>query len=90
MEESRTEWVGLVEEGLRQVDGRIPAASPEARELARRWDELGSRFDSGEDTKVAARTMWNGNSAELSKALPWTGQQLQQLMAHLQQARDAG
>lgn len=38
-------------------------------------------------TKAAARTMWNENSAELSQGLPWTAQQLQALVAHLQEAR---
>jgi len=88
-DQSRTEWAALVEEGLRQVDGGIPAASPEARELVRRWDELGSRFHSSEGTKEAARSMWSGNSAELSRALPWTAEQLQALLAHLQEARGA-
>ena len=89
VDESRTEWAGLVAEGLRQVDGGIPAGSREARELVRRWDELGSRFHNSEGTKAAARAMWNENSAELSQALPWTAQQLQDLMAHLQAAREA-
>lgn len=88
VEESRTEWAGLVEEGLRQVDGGVPAGSPEAMDLVRRWDELGSRFHSSDGTKTAARTMWNENSAELSKALPWTALQLQALLAHLQAARE--
>ncbi|MGN7149900.1 MerR family transcriptional regulator [Arthrobacter sp. SAFR-179] len=89
-EDARTEWAGMVEEGLRQVDGGIPATSPEARDLVRRWDELGSRFHSSEGTKEAARAMWNGNSGELSKALPWSAQQMQALVAHLQGAREAG
>jgi len=90
IDEARTEWVGLVEEGLRQVDGGVPAVSREARELVRRWDELGSRFHSSEGTKEAARTMWNGNSAKLSRALPWTAEQMQALVMHLQAARQAG
>ena len=77
-----------MEEGLRQVDGGIPAASPEARELVRRWDELGSRFHSSEGTKEAARTMWNENSTELSQALPWTAAQMRALVAHLQASRE--
>ena len=89
-EDARTEWAGMVEEGLRQVDAGIPANSPEARDLVRRWDELGSRFHSSEGTKAAARAMWNENSAELSNALPWTAQQMQALVAHLQEARSAG
>ncbi len=75
---------------MRQVDAGVPADSGESRELARRWDELGSRFHSSEGTKAAARSMWRENSAELSRALPWTAEQLQALMAHLQAARDAG
>jgi DNA-binding transcriptional MerR regulator len=90
VDESRTQWAGLVQEGLRQVDAGVPATSPEARELVRRWDELGSRFHGSEGTKAAARAMWVENSAELSRALPWTAQQMQALVAHLEQARDAG
>ena len=78
-----------MEEGLRQVHGGVPATSTEARELVRRWDELGSRFHSSEGTKETARTMWNENSNELSRALPWTAEQLQALVAHLQAAREA-
>lgn len=89
MDESRTQWAGLVQEGLRQVDGDVPAVSPEARELVRRWDELGSRFHGSEGTKAAARTMWNENSSELSQALPWTAEQMQALVAHLHAAREA-
>ena len=89
-ERSRTEWAGLVEEGLRQVADGVPAASAEAADLVRRWDELGSGFHSSEGTKAAARTMWSENSAELSRSLPWTAGQLQALVAHLQQAREAG
>ena len=89
-DESRTEWAGMVEEGLRQVDGGVPATSPEARELVRRWDELGSRFHGSEGTKAAARTMWQENSAELSRPLPWTPEQMHALVAHLQEARNAG
>lgn len=77
-----------MQEGLRQVDGGVPAVSPEARELVRRWDELGSRFDSSEGTKEAARAMWAENSTEFSHALPWTAEQLQALVAHLQAARE--
>lgn len=88
-EDSRNEWVGLVEEGLRQVDGGVPATSVEATGLVSRWDELGSRFHSSEGTKAAARSMWSENSAELSSALPWTAQQMQALLAHLQEARKA-
>ena len=88
-DQSRTEWSGLVEEGLRQVDGGVPATSPEALELVRRWDELGSRFHSSEGTKEAARTMWNENSTELSQALPWTAAQMRALVAHLQASREA-
>jgi DNA-binding transcriptional MerR regulator len=89
-DDSRNEWVGLVEEGLRQVSAGVPAAAPEARELVRRWDELGSRFHSSEGTKAAARSMWSENSAQLSQALPWTAAQMQSLVAHLQEVRDAG
>lgn len=88
-EESRTEWAGMVEEGLRQVAAGVSADAPEARDLVRRWDELGSRFHSSEGTKAAARSMWSENSGELSQALPWTAEQMQALVAHLQEVRDA-
>jgi len=59
------------------------------RELVRRWDELGSRFHSREGAKEAPASCWNENNAELSRALPWTAQQMQPLVAHLQAARHA-
>jgi len=89
VDESRTQWAGLVQEGLRQVDAGVPAGSREARELVRRWDDLGSRFHGSEGTKAAARTMWNENSNELSQALPWTAEQMHALVAHLHAAREA-
>ena len=64
-----------------------PAGDPEVRDLVRRWDEIGSMFHAAEETKTAARTMWQENSSELGSALPWPADQLRDLVGYLQRAR---
>jgi hypothetical protein len=44
-------------------------------------------FHAGEETKAAARSMWQDNKTALSADLPWTPEQLAGLMAYLQKAR---
>lgn len=88
--DARTRWVSLVEEGLGYLTAGKRADDPEVRDFVRRWDELGSMFHSAEDTPAAARNMWRENSSELSSGLPWPGDQLRDLVAYLQQAREAG
>ncbi len=87
IEAAKTRWAALVEEGLRHVGDGTPVSDPSVREWARAWDELGSMFHSGEHTKTAARAMWQDNSAALSADLPWTAEQLAELLAYLQKAR---
>ena len=87
IEAAKTRWVALVEEGLRHAGNATPVTDPSVRQWARAWDELGAMFHSGEQTKAAARAMWQDNSAALSADLPWTAEQLTGLMAYLHQAR---
>lgn len=87
IEAAKHEWASLVEEGLRLVQDGTPAHDPSAQDLVRRWDTLGSSFHSGEQTKTAARAMWQENSVELSSSLPWSAVQLTALVAYLQKAR---
>ncbi len=87
IEASKARWAALVEEGLRHVENGTPVSDPSIREWARTWDEIGSMFHSGEQTKAAARSMWQDNRAALSADLPWSAEQLAGLLAYLQQAR---
>lgn len=87
IEAAKARWAALVEEGLRHVENRTPVSDPSIREWARTWDEIGSMFHSGEQTKAAALSMWQDNRAALSADLPWSAEQLVGLLAYLQQAR---
>src|SRR6478735_9145779 len=87
VEAAKVRWAALVEEGLRHVENGTPVSDPSIREWARAWDEIGSSFHRGEETKAAARSMWQDNKAALSAGLPWTPDQLAGLMAYLQKAR---
>lgn len=89
VEAARTRWVELVNELLPHVASGTPVDDPRVRELVESWDAVGAAFHGGEDTKVAARRMWSGNSGELSRALPWTAEQLTGLVAYVNQVRDA-
>lgn len=89
VEAAKKEWAALVEEGLKHVQAGTPVHDPPVQDLVRRWDALGSLFHSGEQTKAAARSMWQQNSGALSQALPWPADRLSALVAYLQQARDA-
>jgi len=84
---AKVRWAVLVEEGLRHVENGTPVTDPSIREWARAWDEIGSMFHRGEETKAAARSMWQDNKTALSADLPWTPEQLAGLMAYLQKAR---
>jgi hypothetical protein len=61
---------------------------PAVREFATRWDALGSQFHSDDATKVAARSLWQEKSQELSARLPWAADRLQELVTYLQRVRD--
>ena len=87
IEAAKVRWAALVEEGLRHVENGTPVSDPSIREWARAWDEIGSMFHAGEETKAAARSMWQDNRTALSADLPWTPEQLAGLMAYLQKAR---
>lgn len=90
IDDARTRLASLVEEGLGYLKSGRPADDPAVRDLVRRWDAIGSMFHAAEETKTAARTMWQENSSELASALPWPADQLQDLVGYLQRARDAG
>jgi DNA-binding transcriptional MerR regulator len=87
VEAAKARWAALVEEGLRHVENGTPVSDPSIREWARSWDEIGAMFHSGEQTKAAARSMWQDNRAALSADLPWSPAQLAGLLAYLQKAR---
>ena len=87
IEAAKVRWAALVEEGLKHVENRMPVSDPSIREWATAWDEIGSMFHAGEETKAAARSMWQDNRTALSADLPWTPEQLAGLMAYLQKAR---
>ena len=87
IEAAKARWAALVEEGLRHVENGTPVSDPSIREWVRAWDEIGSMFHSGEQTKAAARSMWQDNSAALSADMPWSSEQLAGLLAYLQKAR---
>jgi DNA-binding transcriptional MerR regulator len=90
IDDARTRWAALVAEGLGHLKSGKPADDPAVRDLVRRWDEIGSMFHAAEDTKAAARTMWQQNSSELGSTMPWPADQLRDLVSYLQRARDAG
>ena len=87
IEAAKVRWAALVEEGLKHVENGTPVSDPSIREWATAWDEIGSMFHAGEETKAAARSMWQDNRTALSAGLPWTPEQLAGLMAYLQKAR---
>ena len=87
IEAAKVQWAALVEDGLKYVGDGTPVSDPAVREWAKSWDEIGSLFHSGEQTKAAVRSMWADNSAALSAGLPWSPGQLAGLLAYLQKAR---
>jgi len=89
-EDLKATWIGLVEEGLALVAAGRPAEGPEAKDLARRWDAVGSAFHSTEGTKAAARNLWVENGAGIGAQLPWPADGIRTLVGYLQRARDAG
>ncbi|MEV7008767.1 MerR family transcriptional regulator [Streptosporangium sp. NPDC051022] len=91
VEEARTRWTALVEELLHHVRADTPVDDPRVRDLLSRWDALGAAFHpAGErsgGTRAAAQRMWQDNSAELSRNLPWPADRMTALVAYLERAR---
>ncbi|MBT8162328.1 MULTISPECIES: MerR family transcriptional regulator [Arthrobacter] len=87
IEDAKRRWVGLMEEGLGYVRDQTPVSDPAVRSWARAWDEIGSMFHSGEQTKAAARSMWQKEAPALSENLPWSATDLAGLMDYLAKVR---
>jgi DNA-binding transcriptional MerR regulator len=87
IEQAKRRWTALVEEGLGYATAGAPVSGPEVQEWVRNWDEVGSMFHTGEQTKAAARAAWQANSEALGANLPWTAADLAGLMAYLHRAR---
>jgi DNA-binding transcriptional MerR regulator len=91
---AKSEWAGLVEDLLRHVAEDTPVEDPRVQALVARWDALGSRFhaegDDGRQTKAAAQRMWDDNSEEISRNLPWPADRMRDLVHYLERARQAG
>ncbi|GAA1309897.1 hypothetical protein Psi02_40910 [Planotetraspora silvatica] len=92
IEAAKTEWAELVEELLRHVEEDTPVEDPRVRSLVARWDALGSRFHAGdgEQTRAAAQRMWNDNSEEIGRSLPWPADRMRDLVRYLERVRQAG
>jgi hypothetical protein len=87
---AKTRWVELVEALLRHVQADTPVSDPQVRDLVRRWNELGAAFHAGDhQTEAAARRMWQDNSAEISRTLPWPQERMTALVAYLDRARQS-
>ncbi|MET7855830.1 MerR family transcriptional regulator [Streptomyces sp. NPDC005318] len=93
VESARHRWAGLVEQLLVHVRDDTPVDDPQVQDLVRRWDELGATFhaddEQGERTKAAARRMWQENSGEISRRLPWPADRMAALVGYLERVRQA-
>ncbi|WP_061295410.1 MerR family transcriptional regulator [Herbidospora cretacea] len=91
VENAKTEWRTLVESLLECVrTGRAPD-SEEARALVARWDAIGALFHAGgTGTEAAARRMWAENSEEISARLPWSADDMRELVAYVTRVRENG
>ncbi|WSA72352.1 MerR family transcriptional regulator [Streptomyces sp. NBC_01799] len=93
VEAAKSRWAELVEQLLGHVRDDTPVDDPQVQDLVRRWDELGATFhavgERGERTKAAARRMWQDNSTELSRRLPWPADRMAALVGYLERARQA-
>jgi MerR family transcriptional regulator, thiopeptide resistance regulator len=90
IEAAKTQWAGLVEEGLQHMRAGTPVEDPQVQDLVRRWDAVGNMFHVGEETKGVVQRMWEENSAQISQRLPWPAEQMTGLVAYLKQAREVG
>ncbi|MGH3391786.1 MAG: MerR family transcriptional regulator [Actinomadura sp.] len=90
IEAAKARWAALVKELLPHVRDDTPVDDPEVRDLVRRWDALGSPFHGGDERlTAAAKRMWQENSTELSRPLPWPTDQMTALVAYLDRVRQA-
>lgn len=87
IEEAKHRWAALVEEGLGYATAGTPVSDLVVQNWVKGWDEVGSMFHTGEQTKAAARAAWQSNSEAFSANLPWTAAELAGLMAYLHKAR---
>jgi DNA-binding transcriptional MerR regulator len=88
VEEAKAQWVTLVEELLPHVRADTPVADPRVQDLVGRWDALATPFHGGDERlKAAAQRMWQDNSGELGRRLPWPADQMTDLVAYLDRAR---
>jgi MerR family transcriptional regulator, thiopeptide resistance regulator len=94
IEAAKTDWAGLVEELLRHVQDDTPVDDPRVRDLVGRWDALANQFHregaDGERTKAVAQAMWQENSEEISRSLPWPADRMRDLVQYLERVRQAG
>jgi DNA-binding transcriptional MerR regulator len=90
IESARTEWSRLVEELLPHVRDDTPVDDPRVRSLVGRWDALGNLFHDDDRTKATARAMWQENSEELGRNLPWPADRMRDLVRYLERARQTG
>ncbi|MEV8630801.1 MerR family transcriptional regulator [Streptosporangium sp. NPDC051023] len=92
VEAAKARWADLVEELLHHVRAETPVDDPQVRDLVSRWDALGSAFHPGgqqdERTTTTARRMWQDNTTEISRRLPWPAGQMAALVAYLERVRN--
>ncbi len=93
VEAAKTEWAGLVEELMRHAQEGTPVEDQRVQTLAERWDALADRFHApgaeGERTKAAAQRMWDVNSEQIGRSLPWPTERMRELLQYLERARQA-
>ncbi|WP_346055460.1 MerR family transcriptional regulator [Amycolatopsis dongchuanensis] len=87
IEEAKSRWAELVGELLGDVEAGTPADDPHVRDLVRQWDELAAPFHETEQTKTAARQLWQDHGDELAAPLPWPADRLRALMSYVDSVR---
>ncbi|WP_090928526.1 MerR family transcriptional regulator [Nonomuraea jiangxiensis] len=74
MENLREEWLAMLRQARQYMLDGTPVDDPGVRDLARRWEAMGSALQSGDrrlDERITAagRALWRANSAELSEEI---------------------
>lgn len=88
---AKAEWRTLVESLLACVRTGLAPDSQEARALVARWDAIGAMFHAGgTGTETATRRMWAENSEEISARLPWSAEDMRELVAYVTRVRENG